>query len=193
MELLLFTLLLRLATVGTSAEEVDPCSMHLDAGPCRALLPRYFYNASADLCEPFTYGGCGGNENNFNTLEECQMRCEKSFRNGSENDDRPIVDCRVKGCPPCHDCSPSNVTCPKGKRCPEYLCKNRCGLCEQCTDDGLCVDSRPRWCKFFKPCQVRTCPTHPEANCVQLDCDCFNAFFRLTNGTMLSWADCRRV
>lgn len=27
-------------------------------------------------CEKFVYGGCGGNENNYNTLEECELACE---------------------------------------------------------------------------------------------------------------------
>ena len=36
---------------------------------------RYFYNATSDACELFTYGGCQGNGNNFETVEECNERC----------------------------------------------------------------------------------------------------------------------
>ena len=33
-----------------------------------------FYILSG-VCEEFIYGGCGGNENNFETLEECNQQC----------------------------------------------------------------------------------------------------------------------
>lgn len=31
-------------------------------------MTRYFYNATAGCHEPFVYGGCEGNKNNFQTL-----------------------------------------------------------------------------------------------------------------------------
>lgn len=44
-------------------------------GPCEALFRRYYYNSAAGLCEEFIYGGCQGNDNNFQTLAECEHRC----------------------------------------------------------------------------------------------------------------------
>ena len=52
------------------------CLLRPDAGPCRAFVTRFFYNAALNRCESFTYGGCGGNGNRFMTLAECQAsRC----------------------------------------------------------------------------------------------------------------------
>uniref|UniRef100_A0A8C2R9D6 BPTI/Kunitz inhibitor domain-containing protein n=2 Tax=Capra hircus TaxID=9925 RepID=A0A8C2R9D6_CAPHI len=44
-------------------------------GPCKDQMTRYFYNATAGYCEPFVYGGCEGNKNNFQTLSDCLVTC----------------------------------------------------------------------------------------------------------------------
>nr|BAS31066.1 protease inhibitor6 [Samia ricini] len=43
---------------------------------CRAYFPSYGYNPSTKECESFTYGGCGGNSNRFNTKPECEEACD---------------------------------------------------------------------------------------------------------------------
>ena len=52
------------------------CSQPKVVGRCRAAFPRYWFNSQTNRCERFTYGGCGGNENNFKTSQECQRRCQ---------------------------------------------------------------------------------------------------------------------
>lgn len=44
---------------------------------CKAAIQKYFFNTETGLCEIFTYGGCGGNGNNFNTKFECEIKCKK--------------------------------------------------------------------------------------------------------------------
>lgn len=42
---------------------------------CMALYYKYFHNAATGKCEEFVYGGCGGNENRFDTQKECEDFC----------------------------------------------------------------------------------------------------------------------
>ena len=46
-----------------------------ETGVCRGAFPRWYYNINSDKCEMFTYGGCGGNKNNFDTRNECEGNC----------------------------------------------------------------------------------------------------------------------
>lgn len=60
--------------------EVEPfqrehCFLESDAGPCRAIQRKYYYNSRDGVCDVFAYGGCGGNQNNFDTIEDCEDRC----------------------------------------------------------------------------------------------------------------------
>lgn len=47
------------------------CTQPSAQGDCRAYIPSFFYNSESGVCEDFVYGGCGGNLNNFPTLEDC--------------------------------------------------------------------------------------------------------------------------
>ncbi|KAJ7345553.1 hypothetical protein JRQ81_001503 [Phrynocephalus forsythii] len=55
------------------------CLMRMDRGLCRAQEKRFFYNSSIGKCRPFSYSGCGGNENNFVTRKSCLQMCKKGF------------------------------------------------------------------------------------------------------------------
>lgn len=56
----------------------DKCRMAKDSGTCRLMTKRYFFNVETDKCQPFTYGGCKGNLNNFATMEDCEDECQKN-------------------------------------------------------------------------------------------------------------------
>uniref|UniRef100_A0A8C9P9I0 BPTI/Kunitz inhibitor domain-containing protein n=1 Tax=Spermophilus dauricus TaxID=99837 RepID=A0A8C9P9I0_SPEDA len=55
----------------------DICSMPKEVGPCMAYLPRWWYNQETELCSRFIYGGCQGNNNNFQSEAICMVVCQK--------------------------------------------------------------------------------------------------------------------
>lgn len=54
------------------------CAQPIQSGPCEAAIQRFAYDAELGRCREFLYGGCGGNENNFETLAACALTCERS-------------------------------------------------------------------------------------------------------------------
>ncbi|RUS91268.1 hypothetical protein EGW08_000980, partial [Elysia chlorotica] len=60
----------------------ETCYQPANAGPCLAAFSRYYYNKTEDQCLVFIYGGCGGNQNNYATREDCARECnEASLQN----------------------------------------------------------------------------------------------------------------
>uniref|UniRef100_A0A673B4C7 Protein AMBP n=1 Tax=Sphaeramia orbicularis TaxID=375764 RepID=A0A673B4C7_9TELE len=53
----------------------EACKATPDTGPCFGTLRRYFYNSTSMSCEVFMFGGCLGNQNNFENERECLQRC----------------------------------------------------------------------------------------------------------------------
>ncbi|CDW61093.1 Kunitz BPTI domain containing protein, partial [Trichuris trichiura] len=60
---------------GEEHEDEDPCELPADSGPCRAHFVKYYYNKESNKCDTFVYGGCEGNDNRFDTVEECEAKC----------------------------------------------------------------------------------------------------------------------
>lgn len=62
------------------ADVPDVCLLPpLIGGPityCRATHQKYYYNKEKGGCDIFIYGGCGGNDNRFNTQSECEQFCQ---------------------------------------------------------------------------------------------------------------------
>merc|ERR1719167_1383860 len=109
----------------------EKCTLAMDAGPCFALKPRYYYNPASRRCEEFLYGGCRGNANNFETLQACVSECGKQLRGRPElplpppkctlgNHTYAVGDIVRLGDDPCKSCvcsSPPDLTCSI-KKCP---------------------------------------------------------------------------
>ncbi|XP_023595665.1 tissue factor pathway inhibitor isoform X2 [Trichechus manatus latirostris] len=56
------------------------CALKADDGPCRAMMKRFFFNIHTQQCEEFVYGGCEGNQNRFESLEECKEKCTRDYQ-----------------------------------------------------------------------------------------------------------------
>lgn len=61
------------------------CKLSPDPGPCNKFIPRFAYDLKLNTCEPFQYGGCEGNLNNFNSLESCTEICCNEFKRWPHN------------------------------------------------------------------------------------------------------------
>ncbi|KAJ8038425.1 Boophilin-H2 [Holothuria leucospilota] len=61
-----------------SSSSASVCDLPADPGSCHGFFPRYYYDAETSQCQFFIYGGCGGNENIFESEEECQAACYSS-------------------------------------------------------------------------------------------------------------------
>uniref|UniRef100_A0A1I7YUV6 BPTI/Kunitz inhibitor domain-containing protein n=1 Tax=Steinernema glaseri TaxID=37863 RepID=A0A1I7YUV6_9BILA len=59
------------------------CNLPLAVGSCTAPSVRFYYDASSGKCNSFTYSGCGGNANNFQSLRSCEDTCHSSGIRGT--------------------------------------------------------------------------------------------------------------
>ncbi|RMB92740.1 hypothetical protein DUI87_30790 [Hirundo rustica rustica] len=54
---------------------MDICRLQKEEGTCRNFVLKWYYDPKTKSCARFWYGGCGGNENRFNTQKECEKLC----------------------------------------------------------------------------------------------------------------------
>ncbi|KAM4602231.1 amyloid beta (A4) precursor protein a isoform 2-T2 [Polymixia lowei] len=74
-------------TTTESVEEVvrEVCWASAETGPCRAMLPRWYFDRQEGRCAQFIYGGCGGNRNNFESEEYCLSVCSSVMPTATPN------------------------------------------------------------------------------------------------------------
>ena len=59
---------------------IDPeirrrCLRRPEIGSCTNNMTRYYYDVNCDCCRQFSYSGCDGNRNNFETENSCLQKC----------------------------------------------------------------------------------------------------------------------
>ncbi|XP_030557323.1 PI-actitoxin-Afv2a [Drosophila novamexicana] len=71
----LMLLQLLLGQVNGASKRVKMCLQPMVSGRCFGHVESYAYNPLERRCESFIYGGCGGNENRFDSRAECEFSC----------------------------------------------------------------------------------------------------------------------
>ncbi|XP_042879578.1 uncharacterized protein LOC122258000 [Penaeus japonicus] len=173
----------RVSFYSASGEKVHcegRCSQPLAKGMCRASFKRFFYNASADQCQEFIFGGCLGNDNNFANLEECQQECQNTdicsqpvqagVCTGGEA--RWYYNVETRKCEPF-------LYSGCGGNGNNFRSKSQCE--SRCPDLVLCpywsaASMEPQECSRAEACRNRTCPGHPLALCQVDPCSCTASF-----------------
>ncbi|KAG7457506.1 hypothetical protein MATL_G00227890 [Megalops atlanticus] len=54
------------------------CDQVLDPGPCRQYVVKWYYDSVANSCAQFWFGGCEGNQNQFETESSCVAACVRT-------------------------------------------------------------------------------------------------------------------
>lgn len=67
--------LIVIAVSNVNEPYLDVCNEDVETGPCRQWQIRYYYNKRTHACESFTYGGCQGTGNRFESSAECESVC----------------------------------------------------------------------------------------------------------------------
>ncbi|XP_069957540.1 kielin/chordin-like protein isoform X2 [Cherax quadricarinatus] len=171
------------------------CFLKADSGHCFGYFIKFTYNSASRQCKEFVYGGCGGNRNRFETLQECQTTC------GSSCDRSKCPWLRwahyfAKNCLPQYErgsCCPTRFLCPstnatdpekcyykgeaytKGSTVPvEDACSANC-YCTESYAPGYpaeihCADIECP--EFFRPPVPGCRPVYKPGECCSSESDC---------------------
>ncbi|KAM7402858.1 hypothetical protein PAMA_003669 [Pampus argenteus] len=108
----------------TPEQSEHHCMVPMKVGPCRGAFPRWHYNGASEECEPFMFGGCRENLNNYLTKDECTNACYSTEKTGTG-----------RGLP----VPAPGETCGTPCTTEQFTCANGC-----CLDQGLECDSVPQ-------------------------------------------------
>ncbi|XP_009000678.1 tissue factor pathway inhibitor 2 isoform X2 [Callithrix jacchus] len=146
------------AARGDAAQEppgnnAEICLLPPDEGPCWSRIPRYYYDRYTQSCRQFTYGGCEGNANNFETQEACDNACWRIQKVPKVCRLQMNVD-QCEGSIEKYFFNLSSMTCEKFLLGLSY--------CYSPKDEGLCSTNMTRY--YFNP-RYKTCEAFTYTGC----------------------------
>lgn len=161
------------------------CQLDSETGSCRAAITRWYFDRIEGECKTFTWGGCGGNDNRFNSKTLCDKKCKPGTGGDQQCSQRR---CRkhcefgfmkdANDCTLCA-CNPS----PNAANCPEFECPNNCPSgyrtdAKGCTTCECKAESararRPRSSESCPPLCYMYCPYGNKQDENGCDiCECF--------------------
>uniref|UniRef100_A0A8C6HJE2 Tissue factor pathway inhibitor 2 n=1 Tax=Mus spicilegus TaxID=10103 RepID=A0A8C6HJE2_MUSSI len=161
-----------------SGNNLEICLLPLDAGPCQALIPKFYYDRDQQKCRRFNYGGCLGNANNFHSRDLCEQTC------GSIEKVPPVCRSELKTYPcdkpnirfffnlntmTCEPLRPGLCSRTMNVFSEEATCKGLCeprkhipSFCSSPKDEGLCSANVTR---FYFNSRNKTCETFTYTGC----------------------------
>jgi hypothetical protein len=155
---------------GRDAQGGDTCSLPAETGRCRAAIPRFYHDSASGTCKQFTYGGCDGNANNFETQQACERACGgssgggrgcevdgKTYASGDDGigdpfscnscscDDGGLICTEIACAEPCPAGTAAGTSCA---RCgPTDACEvQRTGCLPECDDNSDCQGTGSGFC-----------------------------------------------
>ncbi|XP_041351139.1 BPTI/Kunitz domain-containing protein-like [Gigantopelta aegis] len=109
------------------------CKDPLKIGPCRAAIPRFYYNSLTNTCESFSWGGCQPNGNNFKTFVECFLTCLDTMNYRTEV---LLAICIAAICICCQGCTEPRKVGPCKAAFPRFYYNRLSETCEEFTWGG---------------------------------------------------------
>ncbi|XP_059146257.1 carboxypeptidase inhibitor SmCI-like [Physella acuta] len=97
-----------------------PCFQAPDTGDCKAAISRYYYDPATRKCATFLYGGCKGNNNNFQTIDQCENECLDDSAEPKDHD-RPTYCQEEADAGPCRASIKRFYYHPTSGRCIEFF------------------------------------------------------------------------
>ncbi|CAF0945237.1 unnamed protein product, partial [Brachionus calyciflorus] len=97
-------------------------------GPCDQIQLRWYYDYETQSCQQFQYGGCLGNDNNFNSLFECKNFCWEYLSEESRKDDYQTT-----------------TSVPSVYTTTQYLTTSIYDVCSMDKSEGNCEEQIERW------------------------------------------------
>lgn len=144
------------ALVHTRPGEV--CGLHKETGECRNFTVKWFFDMEYGGCSRFWYGGCDGNDNRFDSQEECQQVCvlpegmrachlPKVVGPCDGHDEAWHYDFQSGQCQQFHysGCLGNNNRFPTQEDCEKTCKKPKEDPCSQPVEVGPCRAAIPRW------------------------------------------------